>query len=1060
MFRLAKLSLANRALIALITVFASVFGVITMSSLKQELIPSIEFPQITVISSMPGASPEVVDKQISAPLEKALNSVEGLESTSSTSRNGVSQISLAFTYGSNLDRARNQIDRAISNAKQALPKDVQPQAIAGSISDFPIVFLAVSSDKPLSELNADLARLSVPRLQKLDGVRGADVTGGATQHIQILPRPKDLAASGAGIQSISDALKNNGALVPAGTIEEQGKTLSLQIGSPVDSLDAIKALPLGAARDAATIGSVADVSLVEDARTSITRTNGKETLALSVTKKPEGDTVAISHAVKDAIAQLEAELGSNAKFTPVFDQAPFIEKSIKDLTTEGLLGLGFAVLVILVFLMSVRATLVTAVSIPLSLLITFIGLSATGYSLNILTLGALTIAIGRVVDDSIVVIENIKRHLSYGEDKITAIVTAIREVAGAITASTLTTVAVFLPIAFVGDLAGALFRPFALTVTIALLSSLLVSLTIVPVLAYWFLRTPAVTGSPAGSAADIAAKAHEAEQSTLLQRGYLPVLAGTQRHPVLTLIAAALVLAGTVAMSPLLATDLLGRSGENSMTVKQALPAGTSLDEASASAIRVEDTLRGIEGIKDVQATTGNAQTGFSALLSSGASNSTFTVVTDEKANQGKLQDTVRSELSKLGDAGKITVGSQQGGFGTSSTVDITLKAATTADLRTASDAMVKAMDGVPGSSEVATNLAASQPVVQVKVDRAKAVAAGLNEERVAGVLAATISPIPAGTVRIDTNDFPVRIGEGTRFTSIDAVREIPLPTAAGTVPLGSVASVEQVDVPVSITASNGQRTARVSVTPSGSNLGAVSTEVQNRLKSVQLPPGVTATIGGATTQQADSFRQLGLALLAAIAIVYVIMVAAFKSLIQPLILLVSVPFAATGAIALLVVTGVPLGLPSLIGMLMLVGIVVTNAIVLIDLINQYRQPRNGEPGMNVADAITHGARQRLRPILMTALATVFALTPMALGLTGGGGFISQPLAIVVIGGLISSTALTLILVPVLYRLVEGRRERKALQKSLRRGRHSGPAVTEDFPDDFPEDAPVPTGSH
>ena len=404
--------------------------------------------------------------------------------------------------------------------------------------------------------------------------------------------------------------------------------------------------------------------------------------------------------------------------------------------------------------------------------------------------------------------------------------------------------------------------------------------------------------------------------------------------------------------------------------------------------------------------------------------------MTEEKANQAQLKDTVRSELARIPDAGKITVGSQQGGFGTSSTVDITLKAATTADLRTASDAMVKAMDGVPGASEVATNLAASQPVVQVKVDRAKAVAAGLTEEQVAGVLASTISPIPAGTVRIDTNDFPVRIGEGTRFTSIDAVRQTPLPTAAGPVPLGSIASVEQVDVPVSITASNGQRTARVSVTPSGANLGAVSTEVQARLKTVQLPPGVTAEIGGATTQQAESFAQLGLALLAAIAIVYVIMVATFKSLIQPLILLVSVPFAATGAIGLLLITGVPLGLPSLIGMLMLVGIVVTNAIVLIDLINQYRQPRNGEPGMSVADAITHGARQRLRPILMTALATVFALTPMALGLTGGGGFISQPLAIVVIGGLVSSTALTLVLVPVLYRLVEGRRERKALAKA------------------------------
>lgn len=1085
MFRLAKLSLANRALIALVTVFASVFGVITMSSLKQELIPSIEFPQITVLTSMPGASPEVVDKQISSPLETALKGVEGLESTSSTSRNGVSQISMVFTYGSNLDRARNQIDRAISNAKRSLPDDVQPQAIAGSISDFPIVFLAVSSDKPLSELNADLARLTVPRLQKLDGVRGAEVTGGATQHIKILPRPEAMAASGASIQSISEALSNNGALVPAGTIDDQGKTLSLQIGSPVDSLEAIKALPLGGTRDAATIGSVAAVSIAEDARTSITRTNGEETLALSVTKKPEGDTVGISNAVKDSLPELEAELGSNARFTPIFDQAPFIEKSIKDLTTEGLLGLGFAVAVILVFLMSVRATLVTAVSIPLSLLITFIGLSATGYSLNILTLGALTIAIGRVVDDSIVVIENIKRHLSYGEAKITAIQTSIREVAGAITASTLTTVAVFLPIAFVAGLAGELFRPFALTVTIALLSSLLVSLTIVPVLAYWFLRSPAdqpgaARETPAGetSAREIAAKAHEAEQRTVLQRGYLPVLTKTQKHPVVTLIAAVLVLGGTAAMTPLLATDLLGNSGENSMTVRQALPAGTSLAEANASAVRVEEVLRKIKGVKDVQVTTGNAQTGFSALLSAGASNSSFTVVTEEKANQGTLKDTVRSELASIPDAGKITVGSQQGGFGTSSTVDVTLRAATTADLRTASDAMVQAMDGVPGSSEVTTNLAASQPVVQVRVDRAKAVSAGLSEEQVAGVLAATISPVPAGTVRIDTNDYPVRIGEGTRFTSIDAVRQTKVPTAAGPVPLVSIASVEQVDVPVSITASNGQRTARVSITPSGANLGAVSTEVQARLKTVQLPPGVTAEIGGATTQQAESFAQLGLALLAAIAIVYVIMVAAFKSLIQPLILLVSVPFAATGAIGLLLITGVPLGLPSLIGMLMLVGIVVTNAIVLIDLINQYRQPRNGEPGMSVADAITHGARQRLRPILMTALATVFALTPMALGLTGGGGFISQPLAIVVIGGLISSTALTLVLVPVLYRLVEGRRERKALAKaglfagtgsddtaragrSRGRGRRAAPgAVPDDFPDDVPDDARVPSGSH
>ncbi|WP_427018423.1 efflux RND transporter permease subunit [Pseudarthrobacter sp. P1] len=1052
MFRLAKMSLGNRALIALITIFAVVFGVITLGSLKQELIPSIEFPQITVVAAMPGASPDVVDKQVSGPLNAALGAVEGLESSTATSRSGLSTINLAFAYGTNLDRARNQIDRAISNARSALPDSVQPQAIAGSIADFPIVFLAVSSDKSLGELNSNLQRLVVPALLKIEGVRSADVTGANAAHIAILPDAGKLSAAGVGPGAIASALSSNGALVPIGSLSGDGSTLPVQAGSPVDSLDAVKALPLAGSKSAgggpATIGDVADVNIADDATTSITRTNGLPTLALSVTKKPEGDTVAISRQVKEQLPALAAALGSNAKFTTVLDQAPFIEKSIKDLTTEGLLGLGFAVVVILLFLLSVRSTLVTAISIPLSLLITFIGLWATGYSLNILTLGALTIAIGRVVDDSIVVIENIKRHLSYGEDKRTAILAAIREVAGAVTASTLTTVAVFLPIAFVGSLAGELFRPFALTVTIALLASLAVALTIVPVLAYWFLKSPqpgsgaagtvggpgALGGSGAGKA--LAGKAlldavEAKERASWLQRGYLPVLAKTQRHPVITLVAGVLILVGTLAMTPLLPTNLLGNSGENSLSIKQSLPPGSSLEATSAAAKTVEDKLKGIEGVKDVQVTIGNASGGFSALRSAGASTASFQVVTDEKANQGALAETVRAALKTTTGAGTITMGSAGGGFGTSNSVDVTIKASTGADLQTAADAVTAAMSGIPGAASVTSNLSAAQPVVQVSVDRTKAAAKGLTEQQVTGLLAGTVSPLPGGTVRIDTTDYRVLIGTGTAFTSVEALRAVQLPTPAGPIALASVAAVQQVDTPLSVTSANGQRTATVSITPSGSNLGALSADVAKRLADATLPAGATAAVGGASTQQAESFGQLGLAMLAAIAIVYVIMVATFKSLIQPLILLVSIPFAATGAIALLLVTQVPLGLPSLIGMLMLVGIVVTNAIVLIDLINQYRRPSADRPAMNVADAIEHGARQRLRPILMTALATIFALTPMALGATGGGGFISQPLAIVVVGGLVSSTALTLVLVPVLYRLVEGRRERKALVKSL-----------------------------
>ncbi|GAA1341128.1 efflux RND transporter permease subunit [Arthrobacter roseus] len=1021
MFRLAKLSLANRALIALITVFAAVFGVITMGSLKQELIPSLEFPQITVISAMPGASPEVVDKQVSEPLESALNAVEGLESSSSTSRTGISTVSLTFAYGTDLDRARGQVDRAISTAEQALPEDVAPNALAGSISDLPIVFMAVSSDQSLSELKSDLERLTIPRLQKIDGVRSAEVTGGTTRHIAVLPDQAKLTAAGLTTPDVLDALEKNGSLIPVGVLDTGEKALTIQIGSPIESLDDVRALPLPGENGPVPLGELASVSLENDDPASITRTNGEETLALSVTKTPDGDTVTISHEVTDLLNQLEEELGSGANITVVFDQAPFIEKSIEDLTTEGLLGLGFAVLVILVFLMSVRSTIVTAISIPLSLLITFIGLYTVGFSLNILTLGALTIAIGRVVDDSIVVIENIKRHLSYGEEKGAAILTAVREVSGAITASTLTTVAVFAPIAFVGDLAGELFRPFALTVTIALLASLAVALTIVPVLAYWFLRSK----GHAHAAPLSRDEAEEREQRSLLQRGYLPILRRTQKHPVWTLVAGALVLIATVAMTPLMQTNLLGNTGQNSMSITQTLEPGSSLEYTLDEAKATEKLLGSIEGIEDVQLTIGNSTDLIGSSLAAGASTASFTVITNADSDQEALQNRVREKIKDSGAAGDVLVSASGGGFGMSSTIDVNVSAPSSDILRKASDQMLNQMEGLPGASEVSSNLAEGQPLVQIRVDRKKAVAAGLNEEQISSLTASTLSPIPAGTLRLEVTDYPVLVGKGVEPDSLEQLKALTLPTPAGPVPLTDVAEVEQVSVPLSITSANGERTARISITPAEDDLGSLSSAVAERVETLDLPPGATAEVGGAAEQQADSFGQLYLALLAAVAIVYVIMVATFKSLLQPLILLVSVPFAATGAIALLVITQVPLGLPSLIGMLMLVGIVVTNAIVLIDLINQYRQPHDGVGAMTVAEAVERGARQRLRPILMTALATVFALVPMALGLTGEGGFISQPLAIVVIGGLVSSTALTLVLVPVLYRLLEGRRERR-----------------------------------
>ncbi|HEU4850031.1 MAG TPA: efflux RND transporter permease subunit, partial [Terrimesophilobacter sp.] len=488
MHLLSVFSLRNRALIALVTIVVGVFGALALTSLKQELIPSVSFPQMVIVTNYPGAAPEVVNDDLSTPIETAIQGVPGLESTTATSTSNLSSVTAAFAYGTNLATAEQKVQQAINRIKNTLPENSDPRILTGSIDDFPVVQIAVTSDLDANDLAALLQSSTLVELQKLDDVREASLQGAVGQRVTITPDAAELLTAGLSVQAIRDALNSNGVLLPGGSITEDDSTLTVQSGSRIHSVDAIAALPLlGSMAGPLTIADVADVELVDNPVTSISRVNGEPALTIAVTKTPDGNTVAVSRAINEAMPDLEAALGHNTTFTVVFDQAPFIEQSIEALTTEGLLGLLFAVIVILVFLLSIRSTLVTAISIPVSVLITFIGMQVTGYSLNILTLGALTIAIGRVVDDSIVVIENIKRHLGLGEEKAKAILLAVKEVAAAITASTLTTVAVFLPIALVGDITGELFRPFALTITIALAASLFVALTIVPVLAYWFL---------------------------------------------------------------------------------------------------------------------------------------------------------------------------------------------------------------------------------------------------------------------------------------------------------------------------------------------------------------------------------------------------------------------------------------------------------------------------------------------------------------------------------------------------------------------------------------------
>ncbi|MEU9942559.1 efflux RND transporter permease subunit [Streptomyces lavendulae] len=1021
---LSRFSLAQRALIGLVSIVALLFGVIAIPQLKQQLLPSIELPMVSVLAPYQGASPDVVEKQVIEPIEATLKGVDGITGITSTASEGNALIRATFDYGdSGTKQLVADVQQAVNRARVRLPSEVDPQVVAGSTDDIPTVVLAVTSDKDQQALADQLNKSVVPALEDIDGVGQVSVDGVRDLQVTVTPDEAKLAAAGLDGTKLAEGLKAGGATVPAGSFDEGGKNRTVRVGSGYTSLAQLEDLRLtpGPGKPAVRLGDVAAVRQEPAAGDSITRTNGKPSLALVLTMDKDGSAVAISDAVKDKLPELRSTLGSGAALTVVSDQGPAVARSISGLTTEGLLGLAFAVIVILVFLASIRSTLVTAVSIPLSVVLALIVLWTRDLSLNMLTLGALTIAIGRVVDDSIVVLENIKRHLGYGEERETAIITAVREVAGAVTSSTLTTVAVFLPIGLVGGMIGELFGSFSLTVTAALLASLLVSLTVVPVLSYWFLRAPkGVSAADAESAAKARREAEEKEARSRLQRFYVRVLGFATRRRLTSVAIAVVVLVATFGMTPLLKTNFFDQGEQDVLTVKQELAPGTSLAASDEAARKVEKALGSVDGVKDYQVTVGSS--GFLAAFGggTGTNQASYQVTLEDSGDSEAVKGRIQDALAKLDGIGDTSI-SAGGGFG-SQNLSVVVKAGDAGVLAKAAEQVRAEVATLKDVTDVQSDLAQSVPRISVTATP-KTAEAGLNQTALGALVAQSVRGNPVAKAVLDDTERDIVVRSAHPATTLAELRALPV----GPAKLGDIAEVKEVPGPVAMTRIDGARAATITAKPVGDNTGAVSAALQSKIKALDLPAGATAAIGGVSQDQDKAFGSLGLAMFAAIAIVFMLLVATFRSLVQPLILLVSIPFAATGALGLLIATGTPMGVPAMIGMLMLIGIVVTNAIVLIDLVNQYRAQ-----GMGVVEAVVEGGRHRLRPILMTALATIFALLPMALGVTGEGGFISQPLAVVVIGGLVSSTLLTLLLVPTLYTMVELRKERRRAKKRAR----------------------------
>ncbi|GAB4278855.1 MAG: efflux RND transporter permease subunit [Coriobacteriia bacterium] len=748
------------------------------------------------------------------------------------------------------------------------------------------------------------------------------------------------------------------------------------------------------------LGDLADVSLELESGVPMARRNGEPAVLIDIVKSQDANTVTVSDDVQAALAELDDQAPEDVSTNITYDAADMINSSIADMVREGLMGAVFAFLVILVFLRDWRATIISAVSIPLSVITAVLLVGQFDITLNVMTLGGLTVAIGRVVDDSIVVIENIYRHLQIGDERDPEMVRqATREVSSAITSSTLTTVAVFAPMAFVSGIVGKVFTPFAWTVALALLASLLTAVTVVPLIAKWVLLKHEVP---------------KRDEEEARQKGLYPrLLRWALDHKKSVMATAALLFVGSLA---LVGVGFMPPSTERFVTVDVEMPAGTTPEAVDDFLSKVETVVAGTEGVVYYQSQVG-AESGYS--VASSTNRGLVFMEFDEETDLDAFVEGLRDRLEPLADDARISVARTNTTGAGANSVDLIVTGPDFDDIAGATAAIEHAIQDVDGIGNVTSNLSESRPQIVVDVDQDKAAENGLNAAMVAGVVRGLVAEQDAGSVTMDGEDLTLRYSVDSTVTSAQDIRGWEMSVPMGDpVRIGDIARVEETATPVSVLTRDEHKFAAVSATVTDRDSGKAIREIQSRIDSLSLPDGVEVEVAGMAEMMNESFQQLGLAMVIAVFAVYLVMVIAFGEAIAPLAIMGSLPLATIGGVIALFAAGIPLDMPAMIGALMLIGIVTTNAIVLIDRVQQKRAE-----GLSRRDALMVAGTDRIRPVLMTALTTIIALAPMALGIAEG-ALMSQSLAVVAMGGLISSTVLTLVVVPVVYDFLEGLKDR------------------------------------
>ena len=1016
--KLPEFSVKHKVTASMMAMILVVLGAISFTRLGLDFFPDLEFPTVSVITTYTGASSEDIEKVLTRPLEQVVSSVNRVKKVTSQTSEGVSVISVEFEWGTNLDFAAQDIRDQIGLSEQYLPEEAgDPLVMKFSFSQFPVIFYGITSDIPAMKLRTIIEDEVAPRLERIDGVASARVFAMDEREILVDVDKASLESRGLTLDQVLMALRAENLNLPAGSIVERYSEILVRTMGEFLDLDDIRKTVVGMTATGEPV-YVADVAEVKDTLKEMryaARIQKKNGVYLIVSKRSGANSQIASSAVKKEIASLIGTIPGNPVFHVAMDQGDMIEQVTSNTIRNAWVGGLLAILLIFLFLRNWRPTFIISLAIPLSIISTFIALYAAGYTLNLLTLGGLALGVGMLVDNAIVVIENVYRHLEEGEGADDASMAGAGEVGMAITASTLTTIAVFFPMIFASGITGKMTQALGLSIAFSLVASLFVALTVVPLSTSLLFRTKKSLKS--------IAKAPEERQFAKAKAFYRKWLDKALHHRRWVLGGALLAFVLSLAIVPFLGTEFMPAQDQDMLMLKVRMPVGTSLEETDRVVGLVEDIMVAMPEITMISAQVGSQVEQDAGDAASGFSNAgthegllwVGLVKRDKRTESDKqITERIRAKLPNLrGVKFEALDMSQMMLGGASAPVEIKLFGKDLDALKSQADQIVQLISGIESVRDLTHSMAAGKPEVRIRVDRERAYRLGLSVYQVANtVQTATLGKV-ATRYREGSDEIDVRLRFKERYRdSMDEVRSIPLRTAAGqTIYLEQVADISAGEGPIMINRENQARRVSVTANISGGDLGGVVREIKGRLAGFErgLPPGYFLEYGGSYKQMTDAFVILAGAFALALLLVYMVMASQFEHFGHPFIIMFTVPLGIIGVIIGLFVTGRTLSLAVLIGVILLAGIAVNNGIVMIDYINQLIRR-----GVDKREAILQGATTRLRAVLLTALTTVLGTLPMAFSRSSGSEF-RAPMGVAIAFGLTATTVLTLFVIPIIY---------------------------------------------